>query len=123
MKQYTHNAFSTESASFLIATRQKELNDQCWSREKSSLLAEKEDITLIGAHWAVILYLRKQYLDEGLPRHARNLANELTTHYLPRGGNKYLRKLFPGGPITQGSRFACLRTPADATDASYGFCY
>jgi len=39
------------------------------------------------------------------------------------GGNKYLFRLFAGGPVTQGSRLANLRAPANATDVSFGTSY
>jgi tRNA 2-thiouridine synthesizing protein E len=39
------------------------------------------------------------------------------------GGNKYLYRLFSGGPVTQGSRLANLRTPATASDVSFGTNY
>lgn len=123
MKQHTNNAYKTESASHYVDVRRKELHDQYWNREKSRQLAENEGVSLNSDHWAVITYLREHYLEDGLPRHARYLANDLVLHYKPRGGNKYLRYLFPGGPVTQGSRLANLRAPADASDASYGWSY
>ena len=87
------------------------------------LLADSEDITLSDEHWKVLSCLRKQYRYDGLPRHARYLAKSLIREFATQGGNKYLRKLFPGGPITQGSRFANVSVPPDAADASHGCCY
>ena len=43
--------------------------------------------------------------------------------FAARGGKKYLYSLFAGGPVTQGSRLANLRTPANATDVSFGTSY
>jgi len=123
LKQHSFNAYKTESASHYASIRRKELHDQYWTRGKSSQLADDEGVSLNSDHWGVILYLRKHYLHDGLPRHARYLARDLVLQYKHRGGNKFLRLLFPGGPITQGSRLANLRVPADASDASYGCCY
>jgi hypothetical protein len=36
---------------------------------------------------------------------------------------KYLRRLFCAGPVSQGNPLANLRTPAFATDASFGTSY
>ena len=123
MTQYTINAYTTETSSHHSDHRQVELDNQYWDREKSRLMAQNEGISLNNDHWSVISYLRKRYVNEGLPRHARTLANELAARYAPLGGSKYLRHLFPGGPVTQGSRFANLRTPADATDRAFGHSY
>jgi sulfur relay (sulfurtransferase) DsrC/TusE family protein len=65
MKQHTNNAYKTESASHYANIRRKELHDQYWNREKSSQLAHDEGVNLNSDHWAVILYLRKHYLDDG----------------------------------------------------------
>ena len=123
MTQYTINAYTTETSSQYIDLRQTELDNQHWNREKSRLLAKTEGIFLNNDHWSVITYLRTRYVDKGLPQHARHLANELRSRYTPLGGSKYLRHLFPGGPVTQGSRLANLRTPANATDRAFGHSY
>jgi tRNA 2-thiouridine synthesizing protein E len=123
MKQHFINAYATEQASLLPDIRRAELKDQHWNRAKSQLIADNEDILLTDAHWAVLKYLRKNYLKAGLPRHARSLSESLDKGFSSEGGHKYLRNLFPGGAITQGSRFANLPTPADATDGSHGIYY
>jgi len=123
MKQYLTNAYSIESTSQLLEIRQVEFKNQKWNRAKSQLLADGEGICLSDEHWRVLSFLRKQYLKDGLPRHARYLAKSLIQSFTAQGGNKYLRKLFPGGPITQGSRFANLPVPPDAASKSHGSCY
>ena len=123
MTLYANNAIETEQVSMLLQLRHATLKNQHWDRAKSQLRADEEGIELTDDHWAILVYLRKKYLETGLPRHARYLANELERQYTLRGGSKYLRRLFPGGPITQGSRLANLPTPPDAVDASHGVCY
>ncbi len=123
MKQFLTNAYKTESVSQLMDIRRTELNDQHWNRAKSQRRAKNEGVSLSDEHWAVLIYLRQQYLDAGLPRHARYLATTLLKDFAGKGGTKYLRHLFPGGPITQGSRFANLPAPSDSADASHGSCY
>ncbi|MEJ2142880.1 MAG: TusE/DsrC/DsvC family sulfur relay protein [Gammaproteobacteria bacterium] len=123
MKQYLINAFKTESASQLRTIRQAELKKQHWNRAKSQLLANNEDMILSDAHWDILKHLRRSYMKTGLPRHARYLSESLDQKFSAEGGKKYLRNLFPGGVITQGSRFANLPTPSDAVDISHGSCY
>ncbi|MDH3561232.1 MAG: TusE/DsrC/DsvC family sulfur relay protein [Gammaproteobacteria bacterium] len=123
MTQFTQNAQDTETSSQYAGIRLAELIDQNWSRNKSIDLANNEGISLTDAHWDVIVYLRKQYLNYGLPRFARTTARALNRQFTAQGGSKYLYSLFGGGPVTQGSRLASLRTPANATDVSFGTSY
>jgi tRNA 2-thiouridine synthesizing protein E len=123
MTQFTINALDSETASQHESVRRTELNDQHWNRTKSSDLANSEGMSLSDEQWDVLVYLRKNYLRQGLPRFARTTARNLNKHYSAQGGNKYLRRLFAGGPVTQGSRLANLRTPANSTDSAYGFSY
>ncbi len=106
-----------------ITFRRAELIKHHWSRNKSIKIALDEGIQLNDEHWAVIIYLRRHYLEHGLPRHARQLAQKLNRRFKIEGGSKYLHNLFPGGPITQGSRFANTRLPDNASDCSFGTCY
>lgn len=123
MKQYPIHPQDTETSSQDINIRRTEIAAQHWDRSQSVRLAKEEGIELTDQHWAVIVYLRKNYLTQGLPRHARSLARELRLHFKAEGGGKYLRQLFTRGPVTQGSRIANLRSPAEATDMSFGTCY
>ena len=123
MTQYKINAQDSETFSQYASIRQAELIDQNWNRARSETLATNEGFELTDQHWHVISYLREQYLEQGLPRFARTTARALNKQYAAQGGNKYLHNLFPGGPVTQGSRLANLRTPANATDTSFGTSY
>ena len=123
MTQFTQDAQNTETSSQHAGIRLAELIDQNWSRKKSAQLAMHEGISLTDQHWHVIDYLRTQYLNDGLPRFARTTARALNRQFAAQGGNKYLYSLFAGGPVTQGSRLANLRAPANATDVSFGTSY
>lgn len=123
MTQYIINPTRTEKASHDIAIRRAEIVRQYWNRAKSASLANAEGINLSDAHWAVIIYLRKCYLTQGLAKHARSLAKDLNLHFKNQGGKKYLYRLFAGGPVTQGCRIANLRTPTCASDPSFGTIY
>jgi tRNA 2-thiouridine synthesizing protein E len=123
MIQYKITAQDSEASSQYVNIRQAELGDQSWNRARSANLATSEGIELTDQHWHVIKYLREQYLEHGLPRFARSTARALNKQFAAQGGSKYLHNLFPGGPVTQGSRLANLRTPASATDISFGTSY
>ena len=123
MTQYKINAQDSETSSQYASIRQAELIDQNWNRARSETLATNEGFELTDQHWQVISYLREQYLEHGLPRFARTTARALNKQFAAQGGNKYLHDLFPDGPVTQGSRLANLRTPANATDISFGTSY
>ncbi|TDY02871.1 TusE/DsrC/DsvC family sulfur relay protein [Thiohalophilus thiocyanatoxydans] len=120
MTQYAIQARDSEPTGYDTPERHTELHEQDWNREKSTALAANEGIALNDDHWNVIMYLRKQYLEQGSPRHARSLARELDRYFVLKGGSRYLRQLFTGGPVTQGSRLANLRAPANTTDLSFG---
>jgi tRNA 2-thiouridine synthesizing protein E len=123
MTHFINNAQDSETSSQYAGIRLAELIDQDWNRNKSVDLAISEGIKLTDEHWEVIIYLRKQYLRHGLPRFARTTARALNRQFAAQGGSKYLYRLFTGGPVTQGSRLANLRTPANATDVSFGTSY
>jgi len=123
MTQFINNARDSETSSQYASMRRAELSDQRWNRNKSVDLAKSEGISLNDEHWAVIDYLRSYYLEHGLPRFARTTARALNRQFSAQGGSKYLHRLFAGGPVTQGSRLANLRIPANATDVSFGSSY
>lgn len=123
LKENTAGLQETETSGRTIAERSIELASQRWNRAKSVALAKNEDIDLNDEHWAVIVFLRKQYREHGLPINARTTARALNRQFAGQGGSKYLRGLFSGGPVTQGGRIANLRTPAYATDPSFGTSY
>jgi tRNA 2-thiouridine synthesizing protein E len=115
MTQYQSNAQDSETSSQYARIRQAELIDQSWNRARSATLAANEGFELTDQHWHVIRYLREQYLEQGLPRFARTTARVLNKQYAAQGGNKYLHNLFPGGPVTQGSRLTIIRYSSKCT--------
>jgi tRNA 2-thiouridine synthesizing protein E len=114
---------NTDTSSDRVADRLAELAAHRWTRAKSHALAGLEGIELSDEQWAVVVFLRKYYLYHGRPASARTTAKALNEHFSGRGGNRYLHRLFAGGPVAQGSRFANLRSPAYATDSSFGTSY
>lgn len=123
MKQYYADPQETETSGKEVGDRLTELTGQDWDRNKSLALAVNEGIDFNDKHWKVIVFLREYYLEHGLPITARTTAGALNKNFSAQGGTKYLNRLFSGGPVTQGSRLANLRTPAYATDPSHGSRY
>ena len=123
MAQFVSNAPDSETFSLNAGIRQAELNTRDWDREKPVHLAPNDVISLNDEHWAVITYLRNPCIEYGLPRYARRTASALNRQFYVEGGSRYLYGLFAGDPVTQGSRLANTRTPANATDVSFGTSY
>ena len=71
-------------------------------------------------HWQVIIFLRRYYLEHGWPTRSHQLSRELNKAFTEQGGARYLYRLFPEGPLAQGSRIARLPMPANVTNASFG---
>jgi tRNA 2-thiouridine synthesizing protein E len=91
-----------------------------WSRATATDAARREGIELDDAHWRVIAFLRRYYLDNGWPSHSHLLTREMDKTFCDEGGTRYLYRLFPRGPLAQGARIAGLPVPANVTNESFG---
>lgn len=91
-----------------------------WSEAQAKAWAQEEGLKLEGVHWEVIHFLRDRYLNEGQAKSGRHVLEALEKEFAGRGGKRYLYTLFPGGPVTQGSRLAGLPLPPYTTDPSFG---
>lgn len=91
-----------------------------WNRLIALRLAQEEGIELTPAHWEVLHYLRRRLVTRGQARSGRVLAGELADVLGDRSERRRLYLLFPGGPVTQGSRIAGLPAPAYHADRSFG---
>ncbi len=100
------------------ARRQRELDN--WDVETGRGIAASEGIELDDEHLAVVEYLRSYYLDNGPVEHGRELGDLLETRFADAGGRKYLRRLFPEGPVSQGMKIAGLPVPDNTEDAGFG---
>lgn len=97
------------------------LNDlDTWSEDMARSQARDEGIDLTDAHLDVICYLRDHFAECGPDTSARGLLKAMEDAYVEQGGRKYLYKLFPRGPVTQGCRLADLPTPPGNADPSFG---
>jgi tRNA 2-thiouridine synthesizing protein E len=91
--------------------------------EHTMRLAAEEGIALSDEHWTVIRYLRSFFRQHEDDYQLRALVEGLESKFGARGGRRYLYRLFPGGPITQGCRIAGVPVPGGSTDPSFGSHY
>jgi len=107
-----------DTTSPLRADREQELAG--WSREDGRRKAEELGIELTDAHWEVVDLLRAHYLEHGEPQSGRELSDMLDEHFADQGGRRYLRRLFPEGPVFQGLQIAGLPVPPYTEDEGFG---
>jgi tRNA 2-thiouridine synthesizing protein E len=91
-----------------------------WSPLVAQHRAEAEGLYLTDDHWEIIIYLRERYRAQGNAHSAREVQKELDEKFSEGRGKRYLYELFPGGPVSQGSRLAGLPQPPYASDPSFG---
>jgi TusE/DsrC/DsvC family sulfur relay protein len=116
--KYMDVSVDTDIDSQQFTRREREL--QSWDKEQARQLAREEGIELTEAHFEVIQQLRDYYLEYGYVESGRELGDMLEYEFANRGGRKYLRILFPNGPVTQGMRIAGLPVPAYSEDEGFG---
>jgi len=92
-----------------------------WDRQEAEATAKEIGLELTSAHWKVIDFIRTYFANAGELRHARELSEVLSERFAEEGGAKYLYRLFPGGPVSQGCRLAGIQVPSDASDGSFGY--
>ncbi|MCB1865972.1 MAG: TusE/DsrC/DsvC family sulfur relay protein [Chromatiales bacterium] len=94
-----------------------------WSPAHAAELASGEGLDLGDEHLQVLAFLREQFAEAGPAKHARDLSEMLNEAFADQGGSKYLYRLFPKGPVAQGSRLAGLPAPDGAKDGSFGISF
>lgn len=114
----TDKSVDTDIDSQRRSQREREL--QNWDKQQAQDIANKEGVELTDAHFNVIECLRDHYLNHGEVESGRQLDEMLDEAFSDQGGRKYLHRLFPEGPVTQGMRFAGLDVPAYSEDAGFG---
>ncbi len=91
-----------------------------WNRKVAERIAAQEHIELGRDHWRVLHFLRHRFETHGQSRYARTVAHELDEEFAEQGGSRYLYRLFPNGPVTQGCRIAGIPAPFLHEDRSFG---
>lgn len=88
------------------------LNQSVWTKEVALSFAREDGVQLTDAHWTVIEVLRDYFDEFEIEPPMRALVKELKK----RGGEAFanslaLYRMFPEGPVKQGSRYAGLPIP------------
>jgi tRNA 2-thiouridine synthesizing protein E len=99
---------------------QRELELRSWSEQQARETASEIGIELTQDHLQVIQLLREYYLQHGEVKSGRELGDMLNEKFADQGGRKFLRRLFPQGPVTQGMQLAGLAVPAYSEDEGFG---
>lgn len=88
-----------------------------WNEAVANFIAKKQGITLSIEHWEIIHFLRAFYFQYGISPMVRLLKKHLNEKFgAEKANEKYLYRLFPGGPSRQGSRIAGLPEPQGCID-------
>lgn len=93
---------------------------KAWSEAKAAKIAADMGIELTEDHWQVIRFMRLHFENTGTLRHARELTEVLNERFESEGGSRFLYRLFPNGPVSQGCRIAGVPVPHDAENLSFG---
>ncbi len=91
-----------------------------WSPLFAQRQAKAEGLFLTDEHWEIVIHLRERYRAHGDARSAREVLKELEQTFSGGHGRRSLYELFPGGPVSQGSRLGGLPLPPYSSDPSFG---
>lgn len=91
-----------------------------WTEGQARKLAKAEELELTEEHMEVLCWLRDHFAECGPTDNGRTLTRALDESFAAQGGLKYLYRLFPKGPVTQGCRLAGLPVPPGSLDKSFG---
>ena len=92
-----------------------------WSQNEAAQVAAAEGLEPDENRWEVVRALQEYYSrhrEQGI--NTRDLHDALEEKFHSMGGMKYLYRLLPGGPVTQGCRLAGLEPPAGSADKGFG---
>ncbi|WP_335914980.1 TusE/DsrC/DsvC family sulfur relay protein [Shewanella algae] len=104
--QFNDKQIATDPQGYL-----KQVSD--WTPELAPVIAAGEEIELTDAHWEVVNFVRKFYLEYKTSPAIRVLVKAIGQALGPEKGNsKYLYTLFPMGPAKQATKIAGLPKPA-----------
>ena len=92
-----------------------------WDEEEARNLARDDGLELNEDHWDELRALQEYCARHDCNKYSvRELHDALDEKFHDKGGYKFLYRLFPGGPISQGCKLAGLEPPAGAIDKGFG---
>jgi tRNA 2-thiouridine synthesizing protein E len=94
---------------------------QGWTPSAAEEIAKGEQLSLRQEHWDVVNALQGYFKTHDKTEvNRRELTDALEEKFYNKGGMKYLYKLLPKGPISQGCALAGINNPAGNVDLSFG---
>ena len=92
-----------------------------WSQNEAASTVAAEGLQPDASRWGVVRALQEYYARHDDPTiNTRDLHDALEERFHSEGGMRYLYRLFPGGPVSQGCRIAGLEPPAGSADKGFG---
>ena len=92
-----------------------------WSPSDAENSAQKLGIVLNSDVWDSINSLQSYFSTHDKNKlNRREITDALEEKFHSKGGMKFLYKLLPNGPVSQGCELAGIENPAGNTDPSFG---
>lgn len=92
-----------------------------WSQNEAARAVAAEGLEPDAGRWDAVRALQEFYARHDEPViNTRELHDALEERFHAEGGMKYLYRLLPGGPVSQGCRIAGLKPPAGSSDQGFG---
>ena len=92
-----------------------------WQPSDAETIANQQGITLNKDIWELISALQGYFRSHDKTAvNRREITDALEEKFHAKGGMKFLYKLLPNGPVSQGCELAGIRNPAGNVDLSFG---
>ncbi|MCK5917233.1 MAG: TusE/DsrC/DsvC family sulfur relay protein [Cocleimonas sp.] len=92
-----------------------------WAPSNAEEVAASQQLTLTPDHWNIVEALQGYFKTHDKTEiNRRELTDALDEKFHSKGGMKYLYKLLPSGPISQGCALAGISNPSGNVDVSFG---
>ncbi len=92
-----------------------------WNPENAETIAKQQNISLTTDHWDLIDALQGYFKSHDKPvQNRREITDALEEKFHVKGGMKFLYRLLPKGPVSQGCQLAGIEAPAGNIDHSFG---
>lgn len=92
-----------------------------WTPSTAKAIAKGQQLSLKPEHWDIVDALQSYFKTHDKTEvNRRELTDALEEKFYNKGGMKYLYKLLPKGPISQGCALAGINNPAGNVDLSFG---
>jgi tRNA 2-thiouridine synthesizing protein E len=81
------------------------VNSSDWNESVATKLAALNGITLMPAHWEIVLFMRNYYAQFNYLPNTRIFVKAIANKFgIEKGNSRYLQQLFPESPL----KYACL---------------